>query len=303
MIEHKMKIQSDQRGKISSGKKNPVNGLPMKLDYFDVSDFAELTQVYGDKPKQLIVVLPSDNPADFLQDSYTLYGGKPGKDATKIRTCDGNNCVHRIDENVGGESFKAGEISDCVCKVLGLFDTEDKELKKKACRYRAYFKAFVADKSGRVITPMPISFETGSINSGSNIGSTVAQMQFITSSMTGGKSMIAFLPFIITVKMVSSSKKANLTFPIWHLYPVGSMAQIRNRLLEVAKRFGGGDSLIKEIQGRAEVSDRNLIAESSVGVDDIDQRPVVDEPMVDDEAPPEDSTPSATPMSDLFLKR
>jgi hypothetical protein len=133
---------------------------------------------------------------------------------------------------------------------------------------------------------MPISFETGSINSGSNIGSTVAQMQFITSSMTGGKPMIAFLPFIIMVKMVSSQKKANLTFPIWHMYPVGSMAQIRNRLLEVAKRFGGGDALIKEIQGRAEVSDRNLIAESSIGTDEFDQRPVVDEPIADEEFDP-----------------
>lgn len=299
MIEHRLKIQTDRRGKISSGKKGPT-GLPMKLDYFDVSDFQELVQAYGDKPKALIVVLPSDNIPDFLGDSYTLYGGKPGKDATKIRTCDGNNCVHRIDEQILGEKFTAGEITDCVCKSLGLFETEDKELKKKACRYRAYFKAFVADKSGRVITPLPILFETGSINSGSNIGSTVAQMQFITSSMTGGKSMIAFLPFIIVVKMVSSAKRANLTFPIWHMYPVGSMAQIRNRLIEVAKRFGGGDALIKEIQSRAESSDRNLIAESSVGVDELDQRPVVDEPPMDEE--PLDITDS-TPTVDLFLRK
>jgi hypothetical protein len=209
----KLKVSADPRGKIKSGMKNE-KGLPQSLDYFNISKFPELLSAYGLKPSVLILFFPTNNIADFFDCNYILYG----KD-TKLRSCDGDRCIHRIDEEVGGEKYLAGQESECSCAKHKLPEKD-----KKRCHYNAYFKAYVAiPQTGKVDSPMCYLFETGSHNSGENVLSELEKIRVLNNGTLIG------IPFALSVKMVSGKETAKTKFPIWTLTPIGMLSEIRKR--------------------------------------------------------------------------
>ena len=135
----KARISCDPKGKITTGKKSE-KGYPQSTDYFVIEEFPELVAAYGTQPKKLVLFFPSDNIEDFFDCNYVNYGKE-----TKIRQCDGVTCIHRINEEIAGQSFTAGQESDCVCKELPEYITKnDKQVKNpKRCSYVAYMKAWV----------------------------------------------------------------------------------------------------------------------------------------------------------------
>jgi hypothetical protein len=204
----KLRVNSDIRGNISSGKKSEA-GFPESLDYFNISKFPELIEVYGEKPQMLVLFFPTDRITDFLDCNYRLWGSNKAM----IRSCDSEKCFHRIDETVDSLQCKAGEETECWCKKL----TEDH---KKRCRYSGWFKAFIAHpKLGKVDNPMPYRFITGSHNSIENIMSELEKMLVLNNGKLIG------IPFMLSVKMVAGTGKNK--YPIWNIASIGTMSQIR----------------------------------------------------------------------------
>ena len=244
--EHRrQKIQSDPRGKIKTGEKGlSASGkeIPKSLDHFNVEAFPEIIALYGNEPKELMIAVPSDNIPDVYDDRFALYGNQ-----TKLRSCDGDTCIHRINETVCGQSYVAGEESDCLCLAHGLFDTEDKELKKKACRYTMNLKAFVLNPhDGKLISTLPYLFETGSKNSGGAVYSALANLAGLTTLIIG-QPKLAFLPMKLWVKMVGGKEDAKMKFPIWECTPMTSIAEIIERLRGVGRALGWDADLMKRI--------------------------------------------------------
>jgi len=144
-----------------------------------------------------------------------LYGAYQ----TLIRKCDGaEECLHRIDEEVGGKKYVAGEISECVCANLPEDD-------KKRCKFAAYIKAYVADtKTGKIENPLCYLFYTGSRNSAENLYSELKKIR----NLLGGN--LVGIPFGLSVDMVSGKTDAKQKFPIWNLQALGTTSQLRQAM-------------------------------------------------------------------------
>lgn len=202
-------------GSITSGIKTLSKNnkeIPKAVDYFNISGFPELINAYGEKPNKLVLFFPTNDIESFLDLNYVLYGSNN----QLIRKCDGENCFHRIENEINGNKFSGGSTTPCVCKEYDL----QREHKKK-CRPFFWMKAFVGDvKLGKVDSPMCYLFKSGSKNSGENIISELNKVKNITGNIVG-------IPFGLSVKMVPGSENPNIKFPIWELQGLGSITQMK----------------------------------------------------------------------------
>lgn len=186
---------------------------PKSVDYFVIDDFPELTKAYGTKPNKLVLFFPTNNPEDFLDVNYVLYGGNQ----QLIRKCDGETCFHRIDNEIESAKFKAGSTTPCICKDYELAPDH-----KKKCHTFFWMKAFIGDpKLGKVESPMCYLFKSGSKNNAENIISELNKVRNITNGNLIG------IPFGLSVEMVSGSQDAKTKFPIWKLQGIGSISQMK----------------------------------------------------------------------------
>jgi hypothetical protein len=209
----RFRIAHDPRGRISTGRLDQ-SGKPEKLSWFDLSDFPELAKMYGDKPAALIIMLPTDQPSDFVTYRMERWAQKTGK-PTMIRFCDGDRCVHRIQETIGGIEYAAGEETDCVCAEL---DGEDKQ----RCRHHFSMKAWVCDPQTFAIkSTLCYLFDNHSRNSAEQVLSEIKKMQ----TLNNGR--ISMIPFEVSVKMVSDTLEAKKTFPIWSLRSLYMLDKVR----------------------------------------------------------------------------
>lgn len=213
----KYKIPVDSRGSITSGikatSKTTGKEYPKSVDYFVIDDFPELKQSYGDKPQKLVLFFPADKLEDFLDINYVLYGANN----SLIRKCNGDNCFHRIDNEIEQAKFKAGQTTPCICKQYELPDDH-----KKKCRPFFWMKGFIGDiKLGKVNSSMCFLFKTGSKNSAENIISELRKIQTLTNGKLFG------IPFGLSVDMVSGSQDAKTKFPIWKLQALGNISQLK----------------------------------------------------------------------------
>ena len=210
----KARVNCDQRGKISSGEKSD-KGFPRSLDYFNVSKFPELLEAYGDKPKELNLYFPTDNIPDFYENEFSLYGAN-----NKLRSCDGETCIHRIQEDIGGATYAAGEATPCVCQTMAPDD-------KKRCKYVCYLRAWIGipQPSGapKIESHLCYLFMTHSQNSGDSIYSELDTIRTLNRGILRG------VPFKLSVRMVAGKMNAKEKFPIWSLQAQGTVQEIQRK--------------------------------------------------------------------------
>lgn len=211
---------SVKEGKIKSGtKKVTAEGkeYPASLDYFNIEDFPELLNAYGEKPTRMVVYLPAKDIEDFYFEKFALYN----RANELVRSCDGEVCTHRTSEEICGDQYGAGEQGECICKLY-----EDQEcFEKKKCRFVAQLKVLIGvPPDFKVKSTDCYMFETGSINSGINIKSELFKMAQLTGGNIGG------LPFAINVRMVSGKTNAKMKFPIWDFRSLVDLADLKKRL-------------------------------------------------------------------------
>lgn len=143
-----IRLVCDKRGKITSGIKTN-EGYPKAVEYFVIEDFPEIEAEYGKQPKKLLVAFPINDIHSLFDCNYVLYS----KNQTKIRQCDGENCIHRIDEEINGVKYLAGEESKCICDEI--------EDDKKRCRCVMYLKCWILRKNGQLLSPNIYLFQSG----------------------------------------------------------------------------------------------------------------------------------------------
>ena len=193
---------------------------PKSLDYFYIEPFPELISAYGEKPNKLFIVFPADNIEEFYQTEYNLWASKGGSHVKK-RSCDGEECIHHVAEDIAGQRYVAGEISPCLC-----MDSEISLDKKELCKSYTGLKAYILHpNTGKIISPTCYLFETHSDNSSDNIYTEIDKVWH----MTGG--VITKIPFILSVQMVETTAAENgnaekRKFPIWHLQAYGTTEMI-----------------------------------------------------------------------------
>jgi hypothetical protein len=217
----KMRLTVDPRGKIKTGQKSD-KGFPQSLDHFNVEAFPELQKEYGNKPIEIFIYVPSDTITDFFDCEYNTYGSNN----QKKRSCDGENCIHRINEEINNVKYVAGELNKCICPTLPLTVYRgDKEVPNPdICKYVAYFRAWIAyPKSGKVENPLCYLFETHSKNSGDAIYSELDKIKTLNHGTLRG------VPFKLSVKMVSGKMDAKTKFPIWSLLAIGMISDIQRK--------------------------------------------------------------------------
>jgi hypothetical protein len=217
----KMRVSADRRGKITTGMKTTSKGgeeIPKSLNYFNVSKFQELTDVYGEKPEKLFVVFPSENIDTFFQTEYVLWAKKGEGRAWKKRSCDGEVCKHHVPEVIGEEKFSRGDEHECFkCGTSDCTIDADNQ-----CKCYTGFSAYVLNpESGRVILFRPYRFQTNSVNSSDNIMSEL----FKIFEQYGG---IPKIPFMLSVKMQETQTKDGKKniYPLWDCQAYGTVDQI-----------------------------------------------------------------------------
>lgn len=209
------RMMCDSRGKISTGMKSP-KGYPMSTDYFVCDAFKEITGLYGEKPKKLIIYMPSDDLYDFFDCNFQQYRS----DHQKVRQCDGEMCRHILDETVNikpkegetelrSKSFEQGQVTACICNYMPetVVNKKNETVKNpQLCSYGMSLKAFVANPvTMRPMSPQPIMFRSGSKNTGDTI-------------FTELKRYTRFrgIPFEVEVDLVRVGGKQ---FPVWKIRP------------------------------------------------------------------------------------
>jgi len=216
------RITVDNRGKITCGKKRDNTNLPQSLEYFDLSDFPELIAWYGEKPSRLLVYFPTDTILDFFDTAYNAWYTSTTDKKGKRRTCNGETCLHFIEETINGKQYAAGEETDCICNQL---DEKD----KNRCRYDCYFKTYIGNpRTGKIENPCCYMITTHSDNSADAIYSELEKIKSLNSGI------LRMVPFELSVTMHEGPNRKR--YPIMSLRVWGLLPQIR----EASKNLLGG---------------------------------------------------------------
>lgn len=205
----RQKLERDRRGYITTGRKSE-KGRPQTLDHFNVERFPEIIQYYGERPTELVIMLPDDDIETFFTDDFAAWGQEYGS-AVKKRFCNGKQCTHRIDETVEGVTYGRGEVSACICEDLPADS-------KARCRYTAILKASLVSPDGqRIISPHVYGFKTGSQNSGDQIFGELERLDLLLRIHGDGRPQLKGKLCTLSVKMVQGKESVMTKFPIWTL--------------------------------------------------------------------------------------
>lgn len=216
---YKRRIAVDTRKKITTGYKGlSKNGkeIPKKADHFVLMHpetgevfFPELIEFYGEKPKEMYVMFPSDDYSEFFDDNFNLWTSTHNK----RRQCDGETCLHVIDEEVKGVKYKAGTESECICEKFGLRESEVKEEKAIACSCDMLLKAYILNpENSKIISPTCYMFYSGSVNTADNLRSQLERFKRLSG-----------IPFKLFLKEITRGDKS---FVIWDIIPYLTPSQL-----------------------------------------------------------------------------
>jgi len=99
-------------GKIHLGTRHPEKGYPMKADHFifppEHSAYAQLVELYGTQPKELPILIPSENDEDWCSQYYRAYNQTYGL----ICKGDGETAMRMVSVETGElpDATKAGTV-------------------------------------------------------------------------------------------------------------------------------------------------------------------------------------------------
>jgi len=158
-------VRLPRLGKIHLGIKHPEKGYPMKTDYFvfpkDHSDYKELIRVFGEKPKELRILIPLEDDELWASQYYRAY------DQTHGLICkgDGENALRMVDiktEKLPTKDTKTVSLKDFNCEGKSCPD-----YKAKKCHEVMNLRFLLPEVAGLGVWQI----DTGSKNSILNINS------------------------------------------------------------------------------------------------------------------------------------
>ena len=156
------KIRIGIKAKSSNNKE-----YPKAVDYFVCPD--AIRKIYGEQPKELFIMLPSNNPEDFFPQFYKMYGKTTGL----VCKGDGETAIC---------SDEKGDMSEKEC--LG---NKCEHYLKKKCKEVAMLQFFIPDVPGLGIWQI----DTSSFNSIVNINSMIELLRL------GNNGKLTMIPLVL----------------------------------------------------------------------------------------------------------
>ncbi len=158
-------IRMPRLSKLHLGIKDPQRGFPIKTDYFVIKKddpyYDQFVKVYGEKPKELRVLIPLEDEEKWAQQFYKSY------DMTHGLVCkgDGENALRMVDIKTGKLPNKNTET--VTNKEMACLGKECPEYKDKKCGEVMNLLFMLPEIPGVGVWQI----DTGSVNSILNINS------------------------------------------------------------------------------------------------------------------------------------
>lgn len=164
-------VRLPRLGKIHLGIKHPQKGYPMKTDYFvlpkDHSDYAKLVEIFGEKPKELRILIPVEDEEQWAPQYYKSYNQTYGL----VCKGDGEMALRMVDIKTGElpvkERVDTVELREIICGGKNCPIYKNKEKGKAQCHEVMNLRFILPEVPGLGVWQV----DTGSINSILNINS------------------------------------------------------------------------------------------------------------------------------------
>lgn len=218
-------VRIPRLGKIHLGYRDPQRGFPVKTDYFvfpkDHSDYPMLVKVFGERPKELRILIPVEDEEMWASQYYKAYN------LTRGLVCkgDGDNAVRMVDTKTGALPDK--DTATVTMKDIICAGRECPEYKAKKCGEVMNLRFMLPEIPGLGVWQI----DTGSINSILNINSCAKVIR-----KTFGR--LTLVPLILSLEPVQvnnpeTGKKQ--TVYILHLRTNVTLKQLAENAREQAK--------------------------------------------------------------------
>lgn len=158
-------VRLPRLGKIHLGIRDPERGYPTKTEYFvlpkDHPDYAAIVKIFGDKPKELHVVIPVEDEEVWATQYYKAYTRTHGL----VCKGDGDNAIRMVDVNT--KTFPDKDTATMAMLDMTCAGKECSEYKAKKCQETMNLRFMLPEIPGLGVWQI----DTGSINSILNINS------------------------------------------------------------------------------------------------------------------------------------
>jgi len=167
-------VRLPRLGKIHLGVRHPEKGYPMKTEYFvlpkDHSNYAKLVEIFGEKPKELRILIPVEDAEQWATQYYKSYNQTYGL----VCKGDGETALRMVHIKTGELPVKdivgTVELREMICEGKDCPIYQNKEKGKAQCHEVMNLKFLIPEIPGLGVWQI----DTGSINSILNINSCAA---------------------------------------------------------------------------------------------------------------------------------
>lgn len=221
-------VRLPRLGKIHLGIKHPQKGYPMKTDYFvfpkDHSDYAKLVELFGEKPKELRILIPVEDEEQWATQYYKAYNQTYGL----VCKGDGETALRMADAFTG--ELPQAKISSMVgLREIPCAGKDCDDYKAKRCHEVMNLKFLIPEVPGLGVWQI----DTGSKNSILNINSCARIIK-----RAFGR--ISLIPLKLTLEPIQSNNPEDgkkQTVYVLNLRTEVTMAQLADQAREQAKMF------------------------------------------------------------------
>jgi hypothetical protein len=227
-------IRIPRLGKIHLGIRHPEKNYPMKTDYFvlpkDHSDYAKMVKLFGEKPKKLRVLIPSEDIEDWAPQYYKAYNMTYGL----VCRGDGNTALRMADVKDGELPRTPKDKTEYATSKVNMIDIP---CPGKNCKYYQDKKCGEVMNLRVIIPELPglgiWQIDTGSINSILNINSCAKLIK-------NAFGRIRNIPLELTLEPINVNNPENgkkQTVFVLNLRTEVTLAQLADEAREQSKQF------------------------------------------------------------------
>jgi hypothetical protein len=280
-------VRMPRLGKFHLGYKDPVKGYPVKTDYFvlekDHPNKDAIQKIIGKEPKELKVLIPSEDAEDWCPQYYMSY------ELTHGLVCKGNGITAMRMVDVKTNAFPTKSTATTTMIDLDCDGKDCPMYKERKCREAMKLRFVLPDVPGLGVWQI----DTGSINSILNINSCAKMIKTAFGRISNIPLKLTLEP--ISVNNPETGKKQ--TVFVLNLRTDVTLAQLADAARLHSKQFliEAPDMValyetqvnrdIKSLWGDDEQSESPVI----------EPEPVKEPPTVEVAAPPSPANPPATP--------
>lgn len=218
-------VRLPRLGKIHLGYRHPEKGYPIKTDYFvfpkEHSDYKKLVETFGEKPKELRILIPVEDEELWATQYYKAYSLTRGL----ICKGDGEVAMRMVDAKTGGLPEK--ETGMIALTEMTCAGKECPEYKAKKCGETMNLRFVLPEVPGLGIWQI----DTGSINSILNINSCANMIK----KAFGRVSLIPLKLTLEPIEVNNPETGKKQTVYVMHLRTTVTIAQLADAAREQAK--------------------------------------------------------------------